>query len=47
MGSDRIQAMMSGDPAILVESAKKVEAGLWAPHHGDRDGAVERDHRVR
>jgi hypothetical protein len=47
MRSDRLQAVMPGHTAILVESAKKIEAGLWTPHHGDRDGVVKRDHRVR
>ena len=32
VGSDRIQAMMPGDPAILVESAKKGRGRACGPH---------------
>src|SRR6266508_2310074 len=46
MCADGVQAVMLGD-AVVVERLQQVEAGLRASHHGDRYGAVERDHWIR
>jgi hypothetical protein len=35
------------DALVVVERPQQVESSLWALHHRDRDGAIERDHWVR
>lgn len=47
MPSHREQEMVTGDPLIVVERSEKGQAGEWPLHHADRNGSIDRGHRIR
>ena len=46
VGADGVEPVVAGHALVGVERAEQVEPGPRAVHHRDRDGVVERDHRV-
>src|SRR5512132_2195036 len=41
VGPDRVQAVVAGQPAVVVQGGEQVEAGPGAAHHGQGHGVVE------
>src|SRR5206468_899594 len=46
VGADRLQAVVAGQPAVVVQGGEQVEAGQRPAHHGQGDGVVEGHHRA-
>ena len=42
----RMQAVVLSQSGISLELADQVESSLWPLRHADRDGMIQRDHRI-
>ena len=47
VGADRIEPVVPGEPVVAGKGFEHGEPGFRPVDHRDRDGPVQRDHRVR